>query len=599
MLMAGIASASAVDAQEAVTLTESFDYPNGTEAGNSSIPWEVKLSHKRMTGVKSGKLILNQAGQRVILFSPVHTGPAEVSIAIDAEAKNKKHPQSSRFQLMVSIDGQDWQTLRSIQGPFNEVVTAGFTTSQNFQLRILSDGWSYTQTLTLDDLNISINAVDSSAISLAEPVWVENFEGLQYKAKEDTGDTAWREYSDKHSYSGIAKDRFRLSARRSAAVWETEEIDISDFASTSVNAQISYKKHVNSSLEASVDGGEWISIWSEKQSNIRQKEYPTLVGNVSGDTLKLRFVADKWSTIAIHSVEVRGVDGSTTTTPEPVTGGLAQFAAIEDQGGLWYLDASTSEAASYSWFVDDSPVSTEAAFEIELTSSPINIRLETRDEAGATQSVSHALNLGAVQEPKLVTDEESSVLSWPTQYLSFSQIEIADANGNFFPVGDPIAGTGFSAHFVSSRSQEIRIAETLIFGGFDYSGENLDHLDMGATSAPNANFAAVQGRLVYLDHSDLSKSNWEGANLSFSELHDSDLGSARLVNSTFIDCVFDRANLSGADLSGADFENSDFREANLSNANLVNANLTNTDLRGANLDGANLSGAILVGALRD
>ena len=79
-----------------------------------------------------------------------------------------------------------------------------------------------------------------------------------------------------------------------------------------------------------------------------------------------------------------------------------------------------------------------------------------------------------------------------------------------------------------------------------------------------------------LDHTQGTRADLHGVNLSGANLY--------------------RANLYRANLSGANLRGANLREANLSGANLSGVNLSGVNLSGANLSGAYLRGANLRGA---
>ena len=79
----------------------------------------------------------------------------------------------------------------------------------------------------------------------------------------------------------------------------------------------------------------------------------------------------------------------------------------------------------------------------------------------------------------------------------------------------------------------------------------------------------------------MQKSNFDHANLNYSQFIGADLKNSNLEN----------AVLKSADLTCSILQDANLKNANLSNAILVNADLRNTDLTEANLSAADLRGA--------
>ncbi|MCZ2201631.1 pentapeptide repeat-containing protein [Cylindrospermopsis raciborskii] len=130
-----------------------------------------------------------------------------------------------------------------------------------------------------------------------------------------------------------------------------------------------------------------------------------------------------------------------------------------------------------------------------------------------------------------------------------------------------------SAQLVGSDLQQATLQDATLTGA-DISGAQLQEADLYA-----AQLARVSAIGSQLSHSNLTKTNWQGADLSESYLNHANLNSA---------------NLSAANLSGAIL-----RSANMTNANLSNADISRADLRGANLEGTDFQGAILFPGKQD
>lgn len=134
----------------------------------------------------------------------------------------------------------------------------------------------------------------------------------------------------------------------------------------------------------------------------------------------------------------------------------------------------------------------------------------------------------------------------------------------------------------------------------------------------DTNFRYAQAYGVFLAHSHLWHTNWEGAFLSDADFRGSDLGQATLRFAVMDRSRLFHANLDRSDLDGANLDRADFRQSNLSysslagailidsqfqdaslygaritDASMERANLERTDLRSAYLDGSNLEHADL------
>ena len=138
-----------------------------------------------------------------------------------------------------------------------------------------------------------------------------------------------------------------------------------------------------------------------------------------------------------------------------------------------------------------------------------------------------------------------------------------------------------------------------------------------ASTVPNSNLVGCQIIHVDLHGLDLHGSNLNGGRVSSSNLTDTNLSGASMVGTNFAGGIwegdiltfvatltrtnFNGANLSKADLTGATLSSAKLNLANLSGADLTNSSLSNGDFTGTNLTkatltGANLSGAKLAGA---
>jgi uncharacterized protein YjbI with pentapeptide repeats/uncharacterized RDD family membrane protein YckC len=113
---------------------------------------------------------------------------------------------------------------------------------------------------------------------------------------------------------------------------------------------------------------------------------------------------------------------------------------------------------------------------------------------------------------------------------------------------------------------------------------SLTGADLGDAKLNEANlYAARLGRVIaigtLLSHANLTKTDWQGADLSGAYL--------------------DHANLSNANLSATRLTGAVLRSAHLENVNLRNADLSLADLQGANVKGADFQGTILAPSKQD
>jgi curved DNA-binding protein CbpA len=92
-------------------------------------------------------------------------------------------------------------------------------------------------------------------------------------------------------------------------------------------------------------------------------------------------------------------------------------------------------------------------------------------------------------------------------------------------------------------------------------------------------------------YSDLSGTNWSGADLKEKDFSGRNLSDANLSHANLSDAFLHKVNLQGANLYKANLFRANLLQANLRNACLREANLIGADLSGADLSGADLTGA--------
>ncbi|NMF64737.1 pentapeptide repeat-containing protein [Brasilonema octagenarum] len=146
----------------------------------------------------------------------------------------------------------------------------------------------------------------------------------------------------------------------------------------------------------------------------------------------------------------------------------------------------------------------------------------------------------------------------------------------------------------------------------DLSRAILNKANLSNARLTAANLSSAQLEGADLEGAVLENVSLTGADLSDAQLKDADLYAARLGRVIAVGTQFSFANLTktdwqGADLTGAYFDHANLKDANLNatrltkailrSANMENANLRNADLSFADLQGANLAGADFQGAI--
>jgi uncharacterized protein YjbI with pentapeptide repeats/uncharacterized RDD family membrane protein YckC len=153
----------------------------------------------------------------------------------------------------------------------------------------------------------------------------------------------------------------------------------------------------------------------------------------------------------------------------------------------------------------------------------------------------------------------------------------------------------------------------------DLSRATLNKANLSNSRLVGANLSSAQLVEADLHNAVMENASLTGADLGNAKLNEADLFAARLGRAIAIGTQLSFANLTktdwqGADLSGANLDRANLTEANfsaarLSGANLRSAQMQNTnfrnsdlrfaDLRGANVDGADFQGAILTDGKQD
>jgi uncharacterized protein YjbI with pentapeptide repeats/uncharacterized RDD family membrane protein YckC len=169
------------------------------------------------------------------------------------------------------------------------------------------------------------------------------------------------------------------------------------------------------------------------------------------------------------------------------------------------------------------------------------------------------------------------------------------------------------ANFTDANLSRVLMVRT------DLSRSNLNRANLSGARLVLANLSSAQLVGADLRGAVLENASLTGADLGDAKLNEADLYAARLgrviaigtqlsyANLTKTDwqaadlsgAYLDRANLSNANLSATRLTGAILRSANMENVNLRNADLSLADLRGANLAGADFQGTILSAAKQD
>ncbi|MFN6565408.1 MAG: pentapeptide repeat-containing protein [Nostoc sp. ChiSLP01] len=143
-----------------------------------------------------------------------------------------------------------------------------------------------------------------------------------------------------------------------------------------------------------------------------------------------------------------------------------------------------------------------------------------------------------------------------------------------------------AAHGVKVSYARILALQDLNQGGVSLRGLDAPGAELVEINLSHANLSKTNLIESDLTNANLSHANLDNANLTQAKLSGADLSHAKLGFA----CL-SQANLSSANLSGANLICADLSHANLSGANLRDASLSGANLEGAYLTGANLKNA--------
>ena len=186
--------------------------------------------------------------------------------------------------------------------------------------------------------------------------------------------------------------------------------------------------------------------------------------------------------------------------------------------------------------------------------------------------------------PKFKTNFKSSgVIGILATKLTGVRATGASTNGGLLFVKSDARKIDFSV--LSYTGNIAPVKERFFVVHSNWAGANVSNsslpLSLWSSTFTNANLSG--SKVAHIVKSDLSNTNFQGSNLSGSQLH----------KSQFDGSDFSSASLYGANMSGSSFKGANFSGAILVGANLSNADFSNADFTGANLEDVTLKGANL------
>ncbi|BAY78299.1 globin domain protein [Nostoc linckia NIES-25] len=143
----------------------------------------------------------------------------------------------------------------------------------------------------------------------------------------------------------------------------------------------------------------------------------------------------------------------------------------------------------------------------------------------------------------------------------------------------------------AAHGVKVSYARILALQDLNEDGVSLRGLDAPGAELVEINLSHANLSKTNLIESDLTNANLSHANLDNANLTQAKLSGADLSHAKLGFACLSQANLSSANLSGANLICADLSHANLSGANLKDASLSGANLEGAYLTGANLKNA--------
>jgi superfamily I DNA and RNA helicase len=129
-------------------------------------------------------------------------------------------------------------------------------------------------------------------------------------------------------------------------------------------------------------------------------------------------------------------------------------------------------------------------------------------------------------------------------------------------------------------------------GGRNFQGVNLSGSDLVGVNLQRANLVDAK-----LSGADLENANLDGAKLIIADLNGANLSGVSLKKAKLVGAFLNNVKLINANLSRADLSEAQLKNADLRCAILTKANLSGADLQGANLEGVDLTDVRLSGTI--
>lgn len=123
----------------------------------------------------------------------------------------------------------------------------------------------------------------------------------------------------------------------------------------------------------------------------------------------------------------------------------------------------------------------------------------------------------------------------------------------------------------------------LIMDNFDFSGSNFTRADLSSSDLRNSNLQKVRFLKTNLVRASLAGSNAEDANFEGVVASRTDFSNGNYKNASFVKAEIGRSNFSNSNLENADMSKADFSRVNFFNSNLKGVSLDFTNISRTNL----------------
>lgn len=128
----------------------------------------------------------------------------------------------------------------------------------------------------------------------------------------------------------------------------------------------------------------------------------------------------------------------------------------------------------------------------------------------------------------------------------------------------------------------------LIMDNFNFSGSNFTRADLSASDLRNSNFQKAIFFKTNLARASLAGSDSESANFEGVVASRTDFRNGNYKNANFLKAEIGRSNFSNSTLENADMSKADFSRVNFFNSNLKGVNLNFSNISRANLTGVDI-----------